>query len=275
MTPIDPSRHPLLHCVAQGAAWAGQDQFPGSVGADVFEAWLQFIACKGELGRFHHRLQTSTKEQRDETFTEIGCAYFLEKKLGLPIIGWEPPGVAGKKGEFLVALPDGHRMFVEVKSPGWEAEITRTEPATVAAARLSQPKYPGVEAFFYSAEPPIVTAVKKAYGKFPDTTPTLLLIFDDERVPLTEMCLDDLLGTFYEKHIPGTKDPSDPTKEKEDGCFFDSRFERLGAVGILNYGYARHPGDLRFALFRNPHALTAVAVPREAFPGRDVHDGLN
>lgn len=274
MTPIDPLRHPLLHCVAQGATWAGQDQFPGSVGADLFEEWLQFIACKGELGRFHHRLQTSTKEQRDETFAEIGCAYFLEKKLGLSIIAWEPPGIAGKKGEFLVALPDGQQMFVEVKSPGWEAEITRREPAAVAAARLAQPKYPGVEAFFTSAEPAIIQATKKAYGKFPDTMPTLLLIFDDERMPLTEMYIDDVLGALYEKRIPGARDPADPTKEKGDGPFFDGSFERLGAVGILNYGYADNPGDLRFALFRNPHALAAVAVPREAFPGRDLHDGL-
>ncbi len=271
---IDPLRHPLLHCVAQGAAWAGQDEFPGSVGADLLEGWLQFIACKGELGRFHHRLRTSTKEQRDETFTELGCAFFLERELGLPIIGWEPSGVAGTKGEFLVALPDGRQMFVEVKSPGWEAEITRTEPATVAAARLSQPKYPGVEAFFSGAEAPIVAAVKKAYRKFPDTTPTLLLIFDDERVPLAEMCLDDVLGALYEKHIPGEKDPADPTKDKEDGPFFDSRFGRLGAVGVLNYGYASRPGALHFLLFRNPHSTAAVAVPREAFPGRAVYDGL-
>lgn len=274
MVPVDPFRHPLLHCVVQGARWAGEDQFPGSVGPDLYEEWLQFIACKGELGRFHHRLHTSTKEQRDETFAEIGCAYFLEKKLGFPIIGWEPPGVDGKKGEFHVVLPDSRQMFVEVKSPGWEAEITRSEPDAAAAARLAQPKYLGVEAFFYGAEAPIGAAVKKAYGKFPDTTPTLLLIFDDERVPLTEMYLDDVLGALYEKHIPGAKDPADPTKDKEDGPFADGRFERLGAVGILNYGYGGTPGDLRFMLFRNPHALHAVTIPSEAFHGRDVHDGL-
>ena len=186
--------------------------FRGPWALIYFEEWLQFIACKGELGRFHHRLRTSTKEQRDETFAEIGCAYFLEKNSCFPIIGWEPPGIAGKKGEFLVVLPDGRQMFVEVKSPGWEAEITRSEPASTAAARLAEPKYPGVEAFFTSAEPAIVQAIKKAYGKLPDTIPTLLLIFDDERVPLTEMYLDDVLGALYEKHIPGARTP--PTRRK-------------------------------------------------------------
>jgi hypothetical protein len=204
MEPIDLLRHPLLHCVIQGARWAGEDQFPGAVGPDLFEEWLRFITCEGEFDRFRERLQTSrSAKHRNATFAEIGSAYFLKKRCGLPIVAWEPVGAGGKEGEFLIALPDGRNMFVEVKGPEWEAEILDSEkklgqpgPKT-RPARLDQPKSVDGEAFFFAPEPSIFKAVEKAYPKLPDSMPTLLIISDDLRVSLSEMPVDALLGASF------------------------------------------------------------------------------
>jgi hypothetical protein len=277
--PIDPLHHPLLQSVVQGARWAGEDQFPGSVGPDLFEEWLRFIMCEGEFDRFRERLQTSrSAKHRNATFAEIGAAYFLKRRCGLPIIAWEPVGASGKEGEFLIAIPDGRQMFVEVKGPEWEAEIIDSEkrlgepdPRT-RPARLDQPKYVDGEAFFFAAEPPIFKAVEKAYPKLPDSMPTLLIISDDLRVPFSEMPADALLGAFYEKGISGAKGFSG-----ENGCFFDQRFERLGAAGTLNLVTGSPLGSapgFQFALFRNPNALPAVAVPKGAFAAITIYDGL-
>lgn len=177
-TPIDPGRHPLLHSVVEGARWAGKDGFPGSIGPDIFEEWLRFIDSKGELGRFSNRLRTcSTTQLRDETFVEIGAAHLLEVRCGLPIIEWEPPGAGVSKGEFLVALPDGRQMFVEVKSPGWESEVidqarTFGDPARPPTpARLEQPKFIGGEAFWFAPDIPVLRSIEKAYPKMCCWTP--------------------------------------------------------------------------------------------------------
>src|SRR5262249_42441495 len=70
MPTIDPTRHPLLHDVAQGARWAGTDEFPSCLEwANEHEAWLRFVGDSGALGRYMSRLR-GPKERRDEAFAE-------------------------------------------------------------------------------------------------------------------------------------------------------------------------------------------------------------
>jgi hypothetical protein len=59
----------------------------------------------------------------------------------------------------------------------------------------------------------------------------------------------------------------------EDGCFVGRTCERLGAVGILNVQLDATGIALRFALFKNPNALPAVAVPGVAFPECRIVEG--
>jgi hypothetical protein len=41
-------------------------------------------------------------------------------------------------GEYLIDTPEGQHVFVEVKSPGWEGELSDEERT---AGRAKQPKY--------------------------------------------------------------------------------------------------------------------------------------
>ncbi len=260
---IDPARHPFLHLVSQTARWVNQDSYPAHLtGADEHERWIKFIDSKGELARFLPRLRDRAN-QRDEALAEIGVAYFLEKQCGLPIVQWEPPGSKGKTGEFLAACPDGGKMFVEVKAPGWEEEVVWTEGRD--SQRLAQPKF--INAEFRSTAPwhSARQSVKKAYPKMPDNLPTLLVICDDLFINLLDMPINTEIALYCPRGLGSHT--GDGNYLAEDGCFVDSRFERLGAVAALNvdilveHSQARY----RFSCYDNPKCLPAVAVPPTIF----------
>jgi len=56
-------------------------------------------------------------------------------------VQWEPPGLNGKFGEFNISTLEQKSVFVEVKNPGWEAELSVAEGQ---AGRAKQPKYRGL-----------------------------------------------------------------------------------------------------------------------------------
>ncbi len=271
MIKLDPRRHPLLYRISRRALWIGQDDYPAFIEwADEHEKWLQFLSERGEFDRFRPRLESSAAK-RDETFAEIGAAYFLEKRCGLALTAWEPPGVGRTTGEFLVGVRPGQQIFVEVKSPGWEAEIVAAEG--FASPRLQQPKYLDVESRWTNPWEPVRKSIAKAYPKMPDSMPTLLIIHGDLIVPLTEW-RQNVEIALYCKRVNGHK----TGYLAEDGCFVDPRYERLGAVGILNV--TLRTGDLTagtfdyaFSFFRNPRALKAVALPEGIFLGYPSYDG--
>lgn len=267
---IDPARHPLLHNLALGAQWTGKDDFPAChEWADEHEAWLRFTTGTGALEHYMPRLK-GPKEGRDEAFAEIAVAYFFATRCGLSIFEWEPPGAGRKKGEFLVGVDPKQAVFVEVKSPGWEDEIARAEGRS--SPRLQQPKYiSGDDARATAPWASVRHAVKKAYPKLPDTMPTLLVINDDLMVPLLS----------WGKGITemGLYTPKSPRQGSgylaEDGPFVDGRYERLGGVGVFNVCLGSTGIEYRFALFENPHALRAVALPPEIAKGCPRYDSAS
>ena len=150
-------------------------------------------------------------------------------------------------------------MFVEVKSPGWEAEIARIEGR--ASLRLQMPKYIQAEARSTDPVRSLRGALAKAYPKMPDSLPTLLVINDDLMVPLhswgnvVEIALYCERGTGH--HSSGYL--------AEDGCFVGTQYERLGGVGIFNVRLGASGLEYRFSLFDNPCGLPRTAVPRTIF----------
>lgn len=255
---IDPDSYPLLFDIAQGAQWVGSDEFPSCVTwAGEHEAWLRFAKETGGLDHYVRRLR-GPKETRDETFAELAVAYFLMKLCGMPFGGWEPVGADGKRGEFLVGDPP---VFVEVKSPGWEDEIVKAEGRE--SARLQQPKYIHAEARSTGPWASVRHAVKKAYPKMPDTMSTLLVINDDLMVPLL-----DWNHVVTEIGLYTPRSPGHSTGYlAEDGPFVDARCARLGAVGVFKADLPGAAVRYRFAIFENPHALPAVAVPPDVARG--------
>jgi hypothetical protein len=247
---IAPERHLRLASVQHGARWAGRDAYPAwSRVADEHERWLMFIHGHGETQRFLPRLRAGAR-QRDETLAELGVAYFLEARCGLRIRAWEPPGVDGRTGDCLAALPDGRSMFVEVKAPGWESEVEPEE----RRARLQKGKYVHAEAGSAAPWSSVWQAVKKAYSKLPADRPTMVVLLDDHFVSLNDWPPAAIEAALLAP--PGLY-------HAEEGLFVSEKHERLGAIGILNVDFPTGHVDSRwrFRIFRNPRCLGSVAVP--------------
>jgi len=98
------------------------------------DALVDWASAKGCLWRFQSRLE-SKNTQRDEALAELCLAYLLDS-VDFPIVRWDPLGANGKKGEYLLATPETTDLFVELKSPGWESELTPAQRA--AAGNTSQ-----------------------------------------------------------------------------------------------------------------------------------------
>lgn len=230
--------------------------------ADAHEGWLRFTKEAGGLAHYVPRLK-GPKERRDEAFAEIAVIYFLAVECGLSVLEWEPLGANGKRGECLMGRDRREPVFVEVKAPGWEDEVTKAEGQS--SPRLQQPKYIHAEARSTAPWASVRHAVKKAYPKMPDTMPTLLVINDDLVVSLLDWSpsVTDI-GLYAPKSQGQTSGYL-----AEDGPFADARCERLGAVGVFDVRLVPTGFEYRFLLFENPHALARVKVPphvAEAYP---------
>jgi hypothetical protein len=268
ITLINPVRHPLLHFVSQTARWVNQDSYPSHLAcADEHERWLEFIDSKRALARFLPRLRDRAN-QRDEALAEISVSYFLEKLCGLVIVAWEPPGANGKTGEYLVGLPDGREMFVEVKARGWEDEIVWIESHN--SPRLLQPKY--IDGEFHPTAPwrSVREAVKKAYAKMTDTMPTLLVICNDVFLKLNDTPENVDIALYCPRGRGVHTDPGDYLSE--DGYFVTTRLEDLGAVATMNVDF---PSPLfRFSVYDNLNCIQSVAVPHTIFSGHPRTDRM-
>jgi hypothetical protein len=164
------------------ASW--QDKYPAwQPWADECEALLSFLSRHAALERFWPRL-CAKPQQRDEAINEIRVAYFLDQA-GFPIVDWEPQDGSGRRLEYAVAIPDQSKMLVEVKSPGWEAELTEAERE---AGRAGQPKFkPGVTEGRAAGPIQVIRrAVDKARSKFSGVQPSLVVVSDDCLVNLDE-----------------------------------------------------------------------------------------
>jgi hypothetical protein len=238
----------------------GTDGFPSDVvWADEHEAWLAFIKQAGALDHYRRRLR-GPKETRDEAFAEIAAAYFFAKRCGLTIFEWEPAGAGGKVGEFLMGPDRDHPIFVEVKSPGWEAEIVKTEGRE--SPRLQRSKYIS-EGRWTDPGAALRHAITKAYPKMPDTMPTLLVVNDDLVVSL----LDWSKAAVVDPALYAAKRPRHTSGPfAEDAPFAGREHERLGGVGLFSVRQTSAI-EYRFKLFENPHALSTVALPKAIADG--------
>jgi hypothetical protein len=97
--------------------------------------------------------------------------------------------------------------------------------------------------------------VARAYKQLPKGMPTLLILCDDLKFPLS-MTPDWVEEAPHRRRTPGFTDWLG-----EDGPFVDRRFENLGALATLNVEW----GLYFFNLFPNPNALRAVQLPDDIF----------
>jgi hypothetical protein len=233
------------------ARWAGKDAYPAHLEYSIeLEGLLGFIQGHNQLALFWPRLTSPRTHERDETLQEIRVGRFLTMH-GFPIAKWEPPGKDNLIGEFSVQSLPGPDVFVEIKSPGWEGELTQEQRD---AGRAKQEKYQYLEGGAVGPAQKLRMSVRKAYPKFLPTQPNLLVIADDLFVPLaTWGDLPAEQALFLKSTI----------LEGEAGYFTSMRFENLGGVALfkaeLPLGEALR---YEFLLYPNPMARTQTALPK-------------
>jgi hypothetical protein len=214
------------------------------------DALLYWADLKGCLSRFLGPLE-SRNHQRDEALNELRLAYLFDS-LGYPVIQWDPPGANGKIGEFLLDTPEKVPVFSELKSPGWESELS---PAQIKAGRQHLPKYNGLDGGAVGNYQPVhrCMASPKTYPKFTDNQANLLIISDDLKLSLHDT-LFQVEGALY-----GPKQ-----HYGEDGYFTTNRFENIGGLGVFYaYSSAASQGlEYKFVIYENHHALPATKLPQ-------------
>jgi hypothetical protein len=209
-----------------------------------------FAKERGALELFWPRLRAK-KQQRDEALNEIRVAYFLDS-VGYPVIEWEPVDVGERKLEYAVAIPE--RMLVEVKSPGWEAELSEEQRA---AGRASEPKY-RENVFDGGPAGPVQVirrAAEKALPKFSGNHPSLVVISDDCFVNLTEWGWGPLTMALTQNAVGGYG----------PGLFLQPEYSTIGAVCLFQTVYYADRTEIEYHALSvaNPNAMSSAIVPDE------------
>ena len=238
---------PLSAQVVKDAVWFGSDAYPSSqFWADELEGLLIFVQAWDVYDRYLPELRASTN-QRDAALSELRVAFHFHRS-GFPITHWKPVGSPPKEGEFCIACASRSEIFVEVKGPGWESELSNEERH---AGRTKQPKYIDGEVHWVSSSETIVMAVNKAYPKLPDEAPNLLVIADDLFVGYLERrsaLLDLEVGhALYSCH--------------NDGVFTNPSYERLGGVGVFAVSEKQSGICYSMRLFINSFAKKCALPP--------------
>lgn len=225
---------PLSSAMYEGAPWAGDGYPAWQMFADEFESLLTFANQSGVLEMYRKELR-GRPSQRDSALEELRVANLLNQK-GFMIVQWRPVGLTPKEGEFLIRGPDAAEILVEVKSPGWESEISEEERR---AGRLKQPKYLGTDAFYANSGAGVRFAIEKAYPKFDPTRRNLLVVADDLLFPLGHESSFWARDALY----------------WDDGKFTSNAYENLGGVGFLAKQQRNERAWAEMRLFLNPYAL--------------------
>lgn len=187
--------------------------------------------------------------ERDDALQEIRVAYFLTS-VGFPVAEWEPPGAGKYIGEFSVDASASRAVFIEIKSPGWEGQLSQEQRD---AGRARQEKYQDLEGGADDPWRAIRMSVKKAYPKFLPSQPNLLVIADDRFMPIATW---GRLAAEQALFIKNT------ALDGEAGYFTNNQFENLGAAALFKAEDEVLRGlQYTFHLFPNPKAKTETVLP--------------
>lgn len=225
-----------------------RDYYPSSQAwADELELLLQFATSHNQIGNFLPRLNTPRKNQRDETLNELRVAFFLDRS-GFPVVAWEPPGQGGKVGEYSIRTLEGCAVFTEVKSRGWESELTQAERL---AGRTKLPKYVDGDGGPFANWKGIRDCIRDWYCKFRQNEPNLLVIADDFFVNLT-VAQEPIDVALYDKHTG---------YGGEAGYFTSAAYQNIGGVAVFAAAVERASVGYRFQVFENPFASPQARLP--------------
>jgi hypothetical protein len=209
---------------------------------------LHFANLNGYLGRFIRNLESKDR-QRDKALSELRLAYmFRHLKFAIP--GWDPPGANGMTGEFMLSWPGEPEVFVEIKSRGWESELTQAQIDAGLTKLLKYDVWKGGAVGNWQAVHACISS-PNCYPKFTPQQPNLLVIADDLNVALHDSLFQVHQALFGEQRFFG-----------EEGYFNTNRFENIGALGVFNFSSRGEGVEYEFVVIRNPSALSATRLPQ-------------
>lgn len=221
--------------------------------ADELEQLLAFADLQGRLDDFLPRIKVGTGRhtQRDAALNELRVAYFFDRS-GIPISAWAPPGLAGRIGEFSVTAREGCAVFTEVKSRGWEGELS---DADRLAGRTRFPKYlEGTGGAFANwQEVRKCIASDKTYPKFAPIQANLLVISDNLFVGLLDAEEQMEIALYDQRSKYGG----------ENGYFASPAYNNLG--GVAAFAAERRMGraavEYRMKVYGNRFAFAETSLP--------------
>ena len=227
---------PLTRTVLTRASWREETEFPAHQSwADESERVLSFLEAAGVLGRFLPRL---CAREWEGAFAEARAAFFF-KRNGFRILAWEPEAVPGRPGDLELQWRDTEPIFVEVKKPGWEGELTREQ---LQAGRTRLPKYMNNDARAVDPIERVTFAIDKALSKFSPTRINLAVIVDDLFLSPTE-----LPRVFREGRL-----------KQELGR---SEFKLVSAVLMLNPASYADEGSVEYRKYFLPNPAAIRPIP--------------
>jgi hypothetical protein len=257
MAPNYNSEALLSQRLLREARWAGHDSYPTSPQYSVeLEGLLGFLQAHDRLDSFWPRLTAPRPQERDDALQEIRVARFLTTN-GFPVAQWEPPGNGRFIGEISVQALPSPPVFVEVKSPGWEGQLSQEQRD---AGRAKQEKYQDLQGGADDPWRAIRASVRKAYPKFSPRQPNLLVIADDRFMPL---------GTWGDLPAQQALFHSSAALDGEAGYFTTRNFENLGGVALFKQEiqenlfpeFSEKPLRYEFLLYPNPMARAETVLP--------------
>lgn len=164
----------LTRTIRDGARWESEACFPGTqVWADEIERILSFLQSQGVLSEFIPRFRGDTR-QRDAAFAEARVGFFFHRN-HFKILTWSPKET-NCPGDLEIQWRDTSPIFIEVKGPTWQAELT---PEERLAGRKSQPRIVDGQVRSVNPSVEIRGAVLKALPKLSSTRANLVAIVDD------------------------------------------------------------------------------------------------
>ena len=176
MPPPDEVRlGPLTRTVLERAVWREYSEYPASqVWADEAERLFTFLTAQDVFQRFLTRLCARERE-KTAAIAEARAGFFFYRN-GFRILRWEPEEVTGRPGDLDVQWRDSEPIFIEVKAPDWEGELTEAERD---AGRKDLPKYINAEGRVVDPQQRVTYAIGKALPKLAEHRANLVVVVDD------------------------------------------------------------------------------------------------
>lgn len=235
----------LTKTIFNGASWLGIDDFPSNqTWADEIEKILNFLESQGQFENYLPILRGKVT-QRDGALAEARVAFFLHRN-EFKILEWHPPGASSRLYEFEVQWRSSASIFVEVKGPRWEGELSEEE---LNGPRRQQPRYIDGEARFFDSIGKVINAADKAIPKFLPDKPNLLIV------------VGYLLFVSPSELPQGIVEPRIKSELSED------RFSNLGGLMIFDFVYGEQAINYKAAFIENPNANNLCKIPSDVAMG--------